>query len=76
MSDKDPPNPFDEIQRQLKELFKDSNITVSAQAFNDGNEIGEKAKTEEPPPSAKTEPEKTSLETIRKFNLKPKEIRD
>ncbi|MEM1223581.1 MAG: AAA family ATPase, partial [Verrucomicrobiota bacterium] len=26
--------------------------------------------------SAKTEPEKTSLETIRKFNLKPKEIRD
>ncbi len=77
MSDKDPPNPFEEIQRQLQHLFKDSNVNVSAQAFDpsggqdaapdgghpaDGD--GDDSEAEDP------------LRGIRDFDLKPKEIRD
>ena len=77
MSDKEPPNPFEEIQRQLNELFKDSNVKVSTHAFNesdifddehihDGDEaiLNEEVKESDP------------LEQIRNFHLKPKEVRD
>ena len=77
MSDKEPPNPFEEIQRQLNELFKDSNVKVSTHAFNesdifddehihDGDEaiLHEEVKESDP------------LEQIRNFHLKPKEVRD
>ncbi|MEM8866706.1 MAG: AAA family ATPase [Verrucomicrobiota bacterium] len=77
MSDKEPPNPFDEIQKQLKELFKDSNINISGQAFNDNVTENEEPKTQETPPAGREEENEISpLETLRKFNLKPKEIRD
>lgn len=77
MSEKDPPNPFDEIQKQLKELFKDSNINVSAQGFP-GN-MGASASSEpadETPETAEEEANADILEQIRNFHLKPKEIRD
>jgi endopeptidase Clp ATP-binding regulatory subunit ClpX len=77
MSDKEPPNPFEEIQRQLSELFKDSNVKVSTHTFNEsdifddehahgGDEasLHEEVSTSDP------------LEQIRHFNLKPKEVRD
>lgn len=75
MSEKDPPNPFDEIQKQLKELFKDSNVKVSAQAFppefDDDDELS--SPTDSPPEEDSSE---EILERIRNFHLKPKEIRD
>ena len=37
MSDKEPPNPFEEIQRQLNELFKDSSVKVSTHTFNESD---------------------------------------
>ena len=33
MSEKEPPNPFDEIQKQLRELFKNSEVKISASGF-------------------------------------------
>jgi len=30
MSDKDPPNPFEEIKKQIGKLFKNSSVTIHA----------------------------------------------
>lgn len=77
MSDKEPPNPFEEIQRQLNELFKDSNVKVSTHTFNESDILddadihdGDEASLGEA--SSATDP----LEKIRHFHLKPKEVRD
>lgn len=77
MSDKEPPNPFEEIQRQLNELFKGSNVKMSAPGFDFSAESDEPSQTDaqntkNPPP----EKEKDQLDSIRRFHLKPKEIRD
>jgi endopeptidase Clp ATP-binding regulatory subunit ClpX len=76
MSDKDPPNPFEEIQRQLKELFKDSHVKVSAHNFSGGSPLHEETPSDEPSPSDEHQKNAHTLENIRNFNLKPKEIRD
>jgi len=73
MKEKDPPNPFEEIQRQLKDLFKDSNVKVSAQAF-DPSAFGDEQDGSKKSPQETNNEEK--LEPIRNFRLKPKEIRD
>ena len=77
MSDKEPPNPFEEIQRQLKELFKDSNVKVSAHAFNESDDFEQFMEASD---EQNTKPAEDSsddvLERIRSFRLKPKEIRD
>ena len=77
MSDKEPPNPFEEIQRQLNDLFKDSNVKVSTHTFNESDILddadihdGNEASLEEA--VCATDP----LEKIRHFHLKPKEVRD
>jgi ATP-dependent Clp protease ATP-binding subunit ClpX len=77
MSDKDPPNPFEEIQRQLSELFKDSNVKVSTHTFNEPDFFD----TPDRPAQAATASAMDNdapdpLEKIRTFHLKPKEIRD
>lgn len=72
MSDKEPPNPFEEIQRQLKDLFKDSNVKVSAHSFSEGDPFPNEPFDNEPIPDQSNE----TLEQIRNFHLKPKEIRD
>ncbi len=76
MSDKEPPNPFEEIQRQLKELFKDSNVKVSTHSFSGSDSFHDE--TAESVPEAPSAPDKSAeiLEQIRNFHLKPKEIRD
>ncbi len=77
MSDKEPPNPFDEIQRQLKELFKDSNVKVSAHGFDDSGEFGETIDSDHGAATVpKDSQEPDPMENIRNFHLKPKEIRD
>ena len=77
MSSKEPPNPFEEIQKQLSELFKDSSIKVSAHPINSADVFNEEPS--EKGKSSGTDGKKgseDSLEKIRQFNLKPKEVRD
>lgn len=77
MSDKEPPSPFEEIQRQLKELFKDSNVKVSAHAFNESDDFQDFMDAPDGQESNPVEPPKDDpLSKIRNFQLKPKEIRD
>lgn len=76
MSDQEPPNPFEEIQKQLKKWFKDSNVQVSAHPFP-SNDLFDEASEE----MAVKDPEKPGKQSdvpdsIRNFNLKPKEVRD
>ncbi|ADE53035.1 AAA family ATPase [Coraliomargarita akajimensis] len=76
MSDKEPPNPFEEIQKQLNELFKGSNVKVSTSGFSNSDDFNTNApQTDEPDTPVQDESEEV-LENIRSFNLKPKEIRD
>ena len=77
MSDKEPPNPFEEIQRQLSELFKDSNVKVSTHTFDESDLFDENNAPDVENPSLHAESgAPDSLEKIRSFHLKPKEIRD
>ena len=78
MSDKEPPNPFDEIQKQLKELFKDSNVKISAHGFPEGDPFPDEPEevVNEPEATAGGDKSVEALENIRNFHLKPKEIRD
>ena len=77
MSDKDPPNPFEEIQRQLSELFKDSNVKVSTNSFAESNFFADES-SNSPDETIQNEAvsETDPLELIRHFKLKPKEVRD
>ena len=78
MSDKEPPNPFDEIQKQLKELFNDSNVKISAHGFPEGGQFSDEQEEIVNEPEAASDGGKSAeaLENIRNFKLKPKEIRD
>ena len=77
MSDKEPPNPFEEIQRQLSELFKDSNVKVSAHAFTEPDGFDGPRHAKPSPPKADSGKDAPDpLQKIRSFQLKPKEIRD
>ena len=77
MSDKDPPNPFEEIQRQLSELFKDSNVKESMNSFAESNFFADES-SNSPDETIQNEAvsETDPLELIRHFKLKPKEVRD
>lgn len=76
MSDQEPPNPFDEIQKQLKELFKNSNVKVSAHGFSEGAPFPDEPEEVESEPPAERDKSAERLDNIRNFHLKPKEIRD
>ena len=75
MSDKEPSNPFDEIQKQLSELFKNSSVKISAHAVSDDEDLIDDDDSENKSQYETQEPDDT-LEKIRQFHLKPKEIRD
>jgi len=71
MSDKDPKNPLEEIQKQLQEALRSSNIIFSP--------VSESSIEEEPDQSADSDSQPVEddvLERIKEFNLKPREIRD
>ncbi|MEC7235413.1 MAG: ATP-dependent protease, partial [Verrucomicrobiota bacterium] len=78
MSNKEPPNPLEEIQKQLKELFKDSNVKISAHEFPEDDPFRDEPEEVITDSKASTDEEKSAeaLENIRNFQLKPKEIRD
>ena len=83
MSDKgkDPPNPFEEIQKHLQDILKNPNVSVGVSPFfqnppsppNDG-EAPSTPPPGEPPPAQSEEED--PLAAIRDFRLKPKDIRD
>lgn len=73
MKDKEPPNPFEEIQQQLKNLFKDTNAKVSTHSY-DPSSVADDEGAPPPPPEDRKNAE--AMEQIRNFRLKPKEIRD
>ena len=76
MSENEPPNPFDEIQKQLKELFKDSNVKVSTHGFSEDAPFPDEPEEVETEASTDGNKSAEALENIRNFHLKPKEIRD
>jgi ATP-dependent Clp protease ATP-binding subunit ClpX len=81
MPKKDDENPMEEIQKQLRDLFKNKNVQVAFAPFMQS--MNQAAKDEE---SGEKEQKKTSkenppqadnaLDSIRSFDRKPKEIRD
>ena len=76
MSEKEPPNPFDEIQKQLRELFKNSEVKISASGFQ--TDFNDEAAEGEASGVSSTESSSSDevLDQIKNFHLKPKEIRD
>ena len=82
MSKKDDDNPFEEMQKQLRDLFKNKNVQVAFAPFMQsmaGNNDADKKEEGGNKESAPEEPEPTrdeKLDSIRGFNRKPKEIRD
>jgi len=77
MSKQDPPNPFEEIQRQLDRMLRNANVS--------GASPGASETGEEPPSDADGGDDgggereggaDDRLEAVRSFHLKPKEIRD
>lgn len=73
MSDKDFKNPLEELQKQLQNALKHSNVKLS---FRDmGGEEENTDEIEAPMENGKPEDEEI-LKRIREFNLKPREIRD
>ena len=82
MTKKDDENPLEEMQKQLRDLFKNKNVQVAFAPFmqsmtgkDDSEEKGKETSKDTPP----EEPEPSrdeKLESIRAFDRKPKEIRD
>lgn len=76
MSNKEPPNPFEEIQKQLKDLFKESNMNVSAVNISKETNSPEKKSSGASDSSQKESKSSENLNNILNFHFKPKEIRD
>ena len=82
MSDKDPKNPFEELQKQLQDFLKNPNVSVGVAPFfkpgepTGAEDAGEPSGPEEPPPPPSEEEPVDPLQGIREFRLKPKDIRD
>jgi len=70
-----PENPFEQLQRQLQDLFRHANLTVvpgKAEYFTET-----KGPKTPPPPEESEEDERGRvLEAIRRFHLKPRDVKD
>ena len=71
MSDKPPPDPFEQLPKQIQELLKGSNV----KSFYSPPIPATGAATEDVADET-DEKHQTTLRRIREFNLKPREIRD
>ncbi|HEY5552790.1 MAG TPA: hypothetical protein VIK52_12935, partial [Opitutaceae bacterium] len=73
MSEKEPPNPFEEFQEHLNKLLKDPRIQSQVRMnFSAPNAA---SGTAQPQDDGKPEDDEV-LRQIRAFNFKPREIRD
>ena len=74
MSKEDDPNPFEEMQKELRRMMRDNPQNPLGSLFGQsGAAAAPETEAEAPPPDARTE---EILQRIREFNLKPKEIKD
>ena len=79
MSKKEEENPLEEIQKQLRDLLKNRNVQVAFAPFMGQASQGEKADEETDDSSGLDESEEEAevrLDKIRRFDRRPKEIRD
>ena len=79
MSKKEDENPLEEIQKQLRDLLKNRNVQVAFAPFMGQASQGEKADEETDDSSGLDESEEEAevrLDKIRRFDRRPKEIRD
>jgi len=72
MSDKTPPDPFEQLPKQIQELLKGSHV----KAVFTSPKPGGSAPTPEDADDERNKKHATTLTLIRDFNLKPREIRD
>lgn len=68
-----PKNPFEEIQRQLQDMFGSANINVMPAGFGFQHPEPDAGGGE---PPADPPPERDPMDLIRKFFLKPRDIKD
>ena len=72
MSDKNPPESFEQLPKQIQELFKASNVkTFFPPPTTDGTGTNSEDTDDE-----RNKKHQATLQLIREFNLKPREIRD
>jgi ATP-dependent Clp protease ATP-binding subunit ClpX len=71
MSEKPPPDPFEQLPRQIQELLRGSNLKTSFGAATPGAAAAAPGAEEE-----RNQEHEAALRRIREFNLKPREIRD
>lgn len=77
MSEKEPDNPLEELQKQLRELLNNPNAKASFGTFPTGADMGAKAETSGPSEPTEEENDKAAArERMLEFNLKPREVRD
>ena len=68
MSDKPPQDPLEQLPKQIRDMLRGSPFAANFET---------RAASTENPPSSSTDTEREeTLKRIRKFNLKPREIRD
>lgn len=74
MSDKDDKNPFEEMQKQMREMFK--NADMSSLFGQMGATSGTQAKPASGEETGEDKASQEIIQKIQKFNLKPREVRD
>lgn len=72
MSDKEPDNPLEELQKQLRELLNNPNTKASFGTFPTGTESGAQAG----PTDTEEKEQEEARDQMLDFNLKPREVRD
>lgn len=75
-SDKEQPNPFEQIQKQFEEMFKNANVTVMPGAEGMFGPAAGAAAPETTAPAEEKEPSEDVMERIRSFHLKPRDVKD
>ena len=74
MSEKEPKNPFEELQKQIQEALRNPQVTSAMRNFATQTYAEPAAQKPEPPQGEDNSSE--ILRRIREFNFKPREIRD
>ncbi len=69
--DKTPENPFEEIERKLREVFKDADMKVVCSTFPANANAGTTMEID-----GETSGQRRLLEQLRKFNYKPRQIHE
>lgn len=74
--DETPSNPFEEIQRQLQEMFRSANINVMPAGMQFDTGGGAEGASSGGGTPGEREAEPSPLDRIREFHLKPRDIKD